>query len=309
MLAIINDAARAYQGVIPADRWHEPYMSADELESEIAAGVAFWVVELEGRVSGVMGIQDKGDVALVRHAYVAPGTQRAGLGTRLLQHVQGLVDKPVLIGTWATASWAIDFYRRNGFTVVTNSEKDRLLRTYWSIPDRQIETSVVLADGRTPHLDRVAMPPPVHISPIQQHDFSAWAPLWDGYNAFYGRSEATALPPQITEATWRRFFDPAEPVFALVAESQGKLVGLVHYLFHRSTTSLELTCYLQDLFTAPAERGRGIGKALIEGVYQQARGAGLSEVYWQTHVSNAAGRLPYDKVATHAGFIVYSRDV
>ncbi len=108
VLAIINDAARAYQGVIPADRWHEPYMSADELEREIAAGVAFWVVELEGRVSGVMGIQDKGDVALVRHAYVAPGTQRAGLGTRLLQHVQGLVDKPILIGTWATASWAID---------------------------------------------------------------------------------------------------------------------------------------------------------------------------------------------------------
>ena len=104
MLAIINDAARAYQGVIPADRWHEPYMSADELESEIAAGVAFWVVELEGRVSGVMGIQDKGDVALVRHAYVAPRTQRAGLGSGLLRHVQGLVDKPVLIGTWATAS-------------------------------------------------------------------------------------------------------------------------------------------------------------------------------------------------------------
>lgn len=148
MLAIINDAARAYQGVIPADRWHEPYMSADELESEIAAGVAFWVVELEGRVSGVMGIQDKGDVALVRHAYVAPGTQRAGLGTRLLEHVQGLVDKPILIGTWATASWAIDFYRRNGFTVVTSSQKDRLLRRYWSIPDRQIATSVVLASPR-----------------------------------------------------------------------------------------------------------------------------------------------------------------
>lgn len=148
MLAIINDAARAYQGVIPADRWHEPYMSADELESEIAAGVAFWVVELEGRVSGVMGIQDKGDVALVRHVYVTPGTQRAGLGTRLLQHVQGLVDKPILIGTWATASWAIDFYRRNGFTVVTSSEKNRLLRTYWSIPARQIETSVVLANAR-----------------------------------------------------------------------------------------------------------------------------------------------------------------
>jgi N-acetylglutamate synthase-like GNAT family acetyltransferase len=145
MLAIINDAARAYRGVIPADRWHEPYMPADELAREIAAGVVFWVAEEEGRVVGVMGIQDKGDVALVRHAYVASTTQRSGVGTRLLRHVEGLVDKPILIGTWAAASWAIEFYRRNGFTVVPSDDKDRLLRTYWSISARQIETSVVLA--------------------------------------------------------------------------------------------------------------------------------------------------------------------
>ncbi len=106
------------------------------------------------------------------------------------------------------------------------------------------------------------MPQSVRIRPIQQRDFEAWQPLWDGYNAFYGRSEVTALPPEVTEATWQRFFDSAEPVFALVAESQAKLVGLVHYLFHRSTTSLELTCYLQDLFTAPAERGRGMRLAV-----------------------------------------------
>jgi N-acetylglutamate synthase-like GNAT family acetyltransferase len=148
LLAIVNDAARAYRGVIPVDRWHEPYMSADELAREIAAGVVFWVAEHEGRLAGVMGIQDKGDVALVRHAYVAPSTQRAGVGTCLLRHVEGLVDKPILIGTWAAASWAIEFYRRNGFTVVPSGHKDRLLRTYWSIPARQIETSVVLANGR-----------------------------------------------------------------------------------------------------------------------------------------------------------------
>lgn len=148
ILAIVNDAARAYQGVIPADRWHEPYMPADDLQREIADGVAFWVVEQDGRVTGVMGIQDKGDVALVRHAYVASTTQRSGIGTRLLRHVEGLVDKPILIGTWAAASWAIEFYRRNGFVVVSDSERDRLLRTYWSIPARQIETSVVLADVR-----------------------------------------------------------------------------------------------------------------------------------------------------------------
>jgi N-acetylglutamate synthase-like GNAT family acetyltransferase len=148
MLAIINDAAHAYRGVIPEDRWHEPYMSADELAREIADGVVFWVAEQEGSVAAVMGMQDKGDVALVRHAYVASSTQRSGLGTALLRHVQNLTDKPILIGTWAAALWAIDFYKRNGFTVVPSVEKDRLLQTYWSIPARQVETSVVLADER-----------------------------------------------------------------------------------------------------------------------------------------------------------------
>jgi N-acetylglutamate synthase-like GNAT family acetyltransferase len=146
--ALISDAAQAYRGVIPSDRWHEPYMPMDELEQEIADGVVFWVAEQDGRLLGVMGIQDKGDVALVRHAYVAPSTQRSGIGTRLLRHVEGLTDKPILIGTWASASWAIEFYERNGFTVVPDDDRDRLLQTYWSIPARQIETSVVLADSR-----------------------------------------------------------------------------------------------------------------------------------------------------------------
>jgi N-acetylglutamate synthase-like GNAT family acetyltransferase len=148
MLAIINDAAHAYRGVIPADRWHEPYMPADELTKEIADGVEFWVAEQEGRLSAVMGIQDKEDVALVRHAYVAPTTQRSGVGTTMLRHVEKLTDKPILIGTWASASWAVDFYLRNGFSLLPTSESSRLLKTYWSIPARQIETSVVLANGR-----------------------------------------------------------------------------------------------------------------------------------------------------------------
>jgi GNAT superfamily N-acetyltransferase len=149
----------------------------------------------------------------------------------------------------------------------------------------------------------------VLIRPIQPPDFSGWKPLWDGYNAFYGRHGMTALPPEVTDVTWRRFFDPAEPVFALVAEDGGQLLGLTHYLFHRSTTRIELTCYLQDLFTAPAVRGRGIGKHLIEGVYEQARSAGLTRVYWQTHESNAAGRHLYDKLAKYDGFIVYGAEL
>lgn len=146
MLAIINDAAVAYRGVIPEDRWHEPYMPAEDLAKEIADGVVFWVAEQDGRVWAVMGMQDKGDVALVRHAYVASSTQRSGVGTKLLRHVQNLTGKPILIGTWAAASWAIEFYKRNGFTVVPIAEKDRLLQRYWAIPVRQVETSVVLAD-------------------------------------------------------------------------------------------------------------------------------------------------------------------
>jgi N-acetylglutamate synthase-like GNAT family acetyltransferase len=148
ILAIINDAAQAYRGVIPSDRWHEPYMSADELAKEIASGVIFWMAEDNGQLLGVMGIQDKEDVALVRHAYTATTVQRKGIGTKLLRHVEALADKPILIGTWADASWAIEFYRRNGFTVVSDGDKNRLLRTYWSVPARQVETSVVLANRR-----------------------------------------------------------------------------------------------------------------------------------------------------------------
>ena len=149
---------------------------------------------------------------------------------------------------------------------------------------------------------------PVTIRPIQQTDFTAWQPLWNGYNAFYGRDGATALAPEITQATWQRFFDPAEPVFALVAEREGRLLGLTHYLYHRSTTRIEPTCYLQDLFTTPDARGQGVGRLLIHGVYQAASAAGIKRVYWQTHQTNAAGRLLYDKVARHAGFIVYAHD-
>ena len=155
ILTIINEAAVAYRGVIPPDRWHEPYMSVDELSKEMSDGVIFWLAEQDGRVQGVMGVQDKGDVALVRHAYVATTAQRSGVGTKLLRHLETLTDKPTLIGTWADASWAIDFYLRNGYTVVSNADKERLLRRYWSIPERQIETSVVLADRRWPEVQQL----------------------------------------------------------------------------------------------------------------------------------------------------------
>jgi GNAT superfamily N-acetyltransferase len=150
----------------------------------------------------------------------------------------------------------------------------------------------------------------IQIRPLQPTDRAAWQPLWDGYNAFYGRAGETALPAPITEMTWARFFDAYEPLHALVAaDESGRLLGLVHYLFHRSTTRIEPTCYLQDLFTTPESRGRGVGRALIEGVYAAVRQAGGRRVYWQTHTTNATARALYDKLARHDGFLIYGHDI
>ena len=143
--AIVNAAAEAYRGVIPTDRWHEPYMPLSELEHEMGAGVVFWGCERAGELVGVMGIQPVRDVELIRHAYVRPDHQRHGIGAALIEHLLQRSTKPLLVGTWASATWAIDFYRRHGFQLVSSARTRALLTTYWNIPERQIETSVVLA--------------------------------------------------------------------------------------------------------------------------------------------------------------------
>ena len=152
IFSIINDAAQAYKGIIPADRWHEPYMPLDELKQAIREGIAFWGCELRGgeagSLAGVMGTQDRGDVALIRHAYVRAAERRKGIGEKLLRELEAMTAKPILIGTWSTAAWAIRFYEKNGYRTLSRSETGRLLRKYWSIPERQIETSVVLASAR-----------------------------------------------------------------------------------------------------------------------------------------------------------------
>jgi GNAT superfamily N-acetyltransferase len=144
--AIINDGAQAYRGTIPADRWTEPYMSREKLQHEIDDGVVFWGYEEDGALMGVMGIQPVRDVTLIRHAYVRTNAQKKGVGSQLLAHLRELTKAPLLIGTWADAGWAIRFYERHGFRRVSDEEKDRLLKRYWNIPERQVETSVVLAD-------------------------------------------------------------------------------------------------------------------------------------------------------------------
>ena len=145
MLAIVNAAAEAYRGAIPADRWQEPYMALRELDRELAAGVDFWGYEADGTLVGVMGIQRVGDVDLIRHAYVSPGSQRRGVGSELLENISRATTRRTLVGTWAAADWAIRFYRRHGFELVSPECKSVLLKTYWTIPDRQVEASVVLA--------------------------------------------------------------------------------------------------------------------------------------------------------------------
>jgi len=147
----------------------------------------------------------------------------------------------------------------------------------------------------------------VSIRSVTSQDFDQWLLLWEDYNAFYGRSGATALPIAITQMTWARFFDAYEPVHALVAEGEGQLLGLAHYLFHRSTTTIEPTCYLQDLFTSELSRGKGVGKALIEAVYDRAKSAGSARVYWQTHETNLTAMRLYDSVAERSGFVVYRK--
>ena len=147
----------------------------------------------------------------------------------------------------------------------------------------------------------------VSVRAVSRQDYDQWLPLWEGYNAFYGRSGETALSPDVIRTTWARFFDAYEPVHGLVAEHDGQLLGLAHYLFHRSTIAIEPTCYMQDLFTSEAARGKGVGRALINEVYEQARLAGASRVYWHTHETNQAAMQLYDKMAEHSGFVVYRK--
>jgi GNAT superfamily N-acetyltransferase len=157
IVAIVNAAAEAYRGVIPADRWREPYMPQEELEHEIDAGVSFWGCEIDGALAGIMGFQPVGNVELIRHAYVAPGLQRHGVGGALLEHLTRRSTRRILVGTWAAADWAIRFYRRHGFELVAPEHKAPLLERYWTIPDRQIETSVVLAKDPPLRAQRVTI--------------------------------------------------------------------------------------------------------------------------------------------------------
>jgi GNAT superfamily N-acetyltransferase len=166
----------------------------------------------------------------------------------------------------------------------------------------------IAPQGLPSHTSRmIPMNQPIQIRPVVRDDLTAWSVLWDGYNRFYGRHGETALPIEVTKLTWARFFDPYEPMFALVAEREGELIGLAHYLFHRSTTQIGPSCYLQDLFTAETARGHGVARRLIAEIYEKAKALGLERVYWQTYETNATAMRLYDTVAERSSIVVYRK--
>jgi ketosteroid isomerase-like protein/GNAT superfamily N-acetyltransferase len=191
ILAIVNSAAQAYRGAIPADRWHDPYMAADELEREIRDGVAFWGYERDGALAGVMGLQDLGEVELIRHAYVAPSSQRSGVGGALLEELVGSRTGRVLVGTWAAADWAVRFYERHGFTLLAPERSRALLQAHWSIPERQIETSVVLGNPAEANLAHVlwGYANEAQADPAERPDRAALSAFWHEDGEYHASPE------------------------------------------------------------------------------------------------------------------------
>jgi predicted nicotinamide N-methyase/GNAT superfamily N-acetyltransferase len=207
----VNAAAVAYRGVIPADRWHEPYMPADELDAEIAAGVEFWGCEADGELLGIMGIQQVRDVDLIRHAYVVPDAQGRGIGSELLSHLLASAERPMLVGTWAAAQWAIRFYERHGFELVSTERKNALLAEYWTIPERQVETSVVLAQRDELVAQTVALPSgelrilqPAESAGLPDEDAIEWAPLAPYWSVLWRSGVALAREVDGAELGGRR---------------------------------------------------------------------------------------------------------
>jgi GNAT superfamily N-acetyltransferase len=270
VLEIINTAALAYRGVIPADRWHEPYMSAAEFDAELAAGVLFHAEEADGRLRGVMGIQDVGDVQLIRHAYVAPDAQGHGIGGALLECLMRDRAGPVLVGTWGAAQWAIAFYLGHGFAQVSDQEKTRLLRRYWTVPERQIETSVVLRRevGR-------GLPSPDTGDVVVRNAQAGDSP------AIFSLAQALAtsfVPEQSAFARSLEMLlsDPqADVLVAHHADEPpiGYLLGFTHLTFFANGP----VSWIEELIVETSQRGRGVGRMLLGGfeARAQTRGARL----------------------------------
>jgi GNAT superfamily N-acetyltransferase len=263
MYEIINDAAQAYKGVIPLDRWHEPYMPRDELRREIDAGVAFWGHEEDGQLLGVMGIQDVQDVTLIRHAYVRTKRRQQGIGGQLLAHLRRQTSRPVLIGTWADATWAIHFYEKHGFQLVSKEEKNRLLKKYWSIPDRQVETSVVLAEARDLgglHLRRALADDAPQLAQIHVDSWQA------AYRGVVPDAFRQNFSYQRREAAFRQALESNAAETYLAREENGQPVGILTLGACRDPdldVEAKQTGELWGIYLLPTHWRRGIGRKLV----------------------------------------------
>ena len=293
ILEIINAAAIAYRGVIPADRWHEPYMSVAELDAELATGVIFHGVDDDGQLRGVMGIQDVGDVQLIRHAYVSPAGQRRGIGGALLEHLTQNSTRPVLVGTWAAAQWAVAFYLRHGFEQVSDDDKTRLLRRYWTVPERQIETSVVLRlDLRRRPLSSETGQVTVRVARPQDSP------------AIFGLARALAASFVPDQASFAQVFetllsDPqADLLVAHHAEAApiGYLLGFTHLTFFANGP----VSWIEELTVESSQRHRGIGRMLLSGFEQRAETRGARLIALATRRAGAFyTRFGYQESATY----------
>jgi GNAT superfamily N-acetyltransferase len=293
ILGIINDAAQAYRGVIPDDCWHEPYFSDRDLAQARDEGIAFVGLEQDGRLSGVMGIQKRGDVALIRHAYVRTAVRGRGLGSRLLAHLTATEPLPILVGTWAAATWAIRFYGKHGFKLVSLEEKDLLLTTYWNVPPRQVETSVVLADSRwiKRSLENLA------ICVAKSEDAAA---LLQIQKAAFEREAVDngvhCIPPLVQDLDG--FLRDMGDHRYLVAKLGDRPVGLVRGRMAGDT------CHVGRLATLPEYQGRGIGKRLlaeVEAGFPQARRFELFTGAKSFGNIALYSRLGYRRLRTEAG--------
>jgi len=249
---IINDAAQAYKGVIPDDRYREPYMGIEELSEEIADGVVFWAYEESNRLIGVMGIQDRGEVSLIRHAYVRTTARNGGVGTKLLNHLRSLTGKPILIGTWKSAEWAIRFYVKNGFHLVSPEQKTALLNRYWDIPERQIETSVVLSnsvrEGEAMTIARAEKSDLPEILDLQYAAYQSEAAIYDDYEI------------QPLKQTLEELAKEQEDWVIFKASLDGRIIGSVRVLLEDRQGTIG------KLIVHPEFQNRGVGKQLMKSV-------------------------------------------
>jgi GNAT superfamily N-acetyltransferase len=267
--AIIKDIAQAYRGVIPEDCWHEPYMPAEELRAELGAGVIFWGYADEDGLQGVMGLQPKGDVYLIRHAYVKTVYQNRGIGSMLLQHLYTPLDKPVLIGTWVDAGWAIRFYQRNGFFLLSREEKDRLLQKYWSISKRQADTSVVLADAKWMEKIILKRGAPGTMIDTKLPELKLRFARKQDTGIILGfikeLAEYENMLPEVTatEEILRESLFERRSAEVIIAEYRRRPVGFALFFHNFSTFLGRPGIYLEDLYVQSKLRGKGIGQIIL----------------------------------------------